>query len=125
MAVDERYPGHEAVIAYLRDVDSGDCTYPHFLDKLRDTVLESPPFTEDWSGLDGIWYKRYAHQAHLAQKKVLLEFPVPEWREKGLVAVIMWRIFFIANIERLAGFIVIISHGMVPSPLPSPPRIKR
>ncbi|RUO95988.1 hypothetical protein BC936DRAFT_142837 [Jimgerdemannia flammicorona] len=57
MAVDERYPGHKAVIAYFRDVDSVDCTYPHFLEALRETILESPPFTEDWSGLDGVWYR--------------------------------------------------------------------
>ncbi|RUP44576.1 hypothetical protein BC936DRAFT_149268 [Jimgerdemannia flammicorona] len=70
MVVDERYAGHKAVIAYFRDVDGVDCTYPHFLDALRDIILESPPFTEDWGGLDGIWYDRYVRQANKAHKKV-------------------------------------------------------
>ncbi|RUS27590.1 hypothetical protein BC938DRAFT_483030 [Jimgerdemannia flammicorona] len=72
-ATDERYPGHAAVIAYFRDVDSVDCTYAKFLHALRDVILESPPFTEDWSGLDGTWYRRYARlakepSAHLPMK---------------------------------------------------------
>ncbi|RUS18324.1 LOW QUALITY PROTEIN: hypothetical protein BC938DRAFT_476014 [Jimgerdemannia flammicorona] len=40
-----------AVIAYFGDVDSVECTYPHFLDNLRDTILESPPFPKIGVGL--------------------------------------------------------------------------
>ncbi|CAG8474217.1 3548_t:CDS:2 [Paraglomus occultum] len=63
---DERYLGYHAVAAYFRNVDSTTCTYPDFLVNInsRDIILRvPPPYTEEWYGLDSIWYERYLKEA--------------------------------------------------------------
>nr|CAG8618853.1 6969_t:CDS:2 [Entrophospora candida] len=65
----KQYIGYEAVNAYFRDAIDTINTYPHFLLKLQDVILKSPPFTEDWGGLDGIWYERYIREAKNSNKK--------------------------------------------------------
>nr|CAG8649631.1 15595_t:CDS:2 [Entrophospora candida] len=40
---------------------------------MRDVILESPPFTEDWGGLDGILYERYIKEAKNSNKKRMVQ----------------------------------------------------
>ncbi|CAG8756200.1 225_t:CDS:2, partial [Ambispora leptoticha] len=47
--------------------------YEHFLNELKEIITNSPPYTEDWSGLDGTWYNRYIYHAKY-DPEVLLKF---------------------------------------------------
>ena len=58
------------VTAHFRNVDDTTATYPKFLVNLRDVIFQVPPYTEDWSGLDGIWYERYLKEARSVKKQV-------------------------------------------------------
>ncbi|CAG8526648.1 10213_t:CDS:10 [Paraglomus occultum] len=77
----ERYLGYNAVIAYFRDVDNTTGTYSDFLVKLRDVILQAPPYTEDWYGLDGIWYERYLKEAKSADKQQHPHIPMKSFFE--------------------------------------------
>ncbi|CAG8706843.1 254_t:CDS:2, partial [Cetraspora pellucida] len=47
------------LISYLKGGDSNFWSYKEFLKKNRSTICESPPFTNDWAGLNGRWFERF------------------------------------------------------------------
>ncbi|CAI2189770.1 9995_t:CDS:2, partial [Funneliformis geosporum] len=57
---------------YFKIIDNEECTYDNFLKKFRHVILDSPPYTEDWTGIDGIWYRKYSELAKKAGKQ---EYP--------------------------------------------------
>ncbi|CAG8625493.1 1215_t:CDS:10, partial [Racocetra fulgida] len=46
------YTGFPAVLKYFETYDEETWTYEHFLNELKETIITSPPYTNDWSGLD-------------------------------------------------------------------------
>ncbi|CAG8786234.1 10785_t:CDS:2, partial [Gigaspora rosea] len=58
------YTGFPAVLKYFETYDEETWTYEHFLNELKETIITSPPYTNDWSGLDGAWYGRYTYHAN-------------------------------------------------------------
>ncbi|CAG8680873.1 43157_t:CDS:10 [Gigaspora margarita] len=60
----EPYIGNEAVLKYFETYDEDTRTYEHFLNELKETIITSPPYTDDWSGLDGAWYGRYTYHVN-------------------------------------------------------------
>ncbi|CAG8657779.1 849_t:CDS:2, partial [Paraglomus occultum] len=59
----ESYIGNNAVLKYFETHDRKTWNYEHFLNELKEVIINSPPYTEDWGGLDGIWYSRYIYHA--------------------------------------------------------------
>src|SRR6266540_5813848 len=53
------------VSLYFENVDDD----LYFLEELHDVILDSPLFTDDWYGLDRVWYKRYYSQLVIQFKK--------------------------------------------------------
>ncbi|CAG8717268.1 16709_t:CDS:10, partial [Funneliformis mosseae] len=53
------YDGYDVVLNYFKSYDSETWTYQHFLTELRETIISSPPYTDDWTGLDGAWCNRF------------------------------------------------------------------
>ncbi|CAG8741484.1 9415_t:CDS:2 [Acaulospora morrowiae] len=49
----ETYIGNNAVLKYFETHDRKTWNYEHFLNELKEIIINSPPYTEDWSGLDG------------------------------------------------------------------------
>jgi hypothetical protein len=88
--MDEYYPGYEgdflmfssssflifcwpnhfflALSSYLKKYDNP--TYRNFLDLNREEVIKSPPFTENWGGLESAWSNRFirAVQTHIPDR---------------------------------------------------------
>ncbi|CAG8592524.1 2405_t:CDS:10, partial [Acaulospora morrowiae] len=60
-AMTEFYVGSNAVLKYFETHNRKTWNYEHFLNELREIIIDSPP--EDWSGLDGTWYNRYIYYA--------------------------------------------------------------
>ncbi|CAG8532151.1 6874_t:CDS:2 [Paraglomus occultum] len=56
----EPYAGNDE---YFKTNDRETWTYKHFLNEIRETIISSPPYSDDWSGLDGAWYRRYTYHA--------------------------------------------------------------
>ncbi|CAG8541090.1 3645_t:CDS:10, partial [Funneliformis mosseae] len=52
----EPYIGNEAVLKYFETYDEETWTYEYFLNELKETIITSPPYTNDWSGLDVILF---------------------------------------------------------------------
>ncbi|CAG8810678.1 44391_t:CDS:2, partial [Gigaspora margarita] len=48
------------LITYLKGRESNFWSYMEFLTLNRTIVIESPPFTNNWTGLNGTWFKRFA-----------------------------------------------------------------
>ncbi|RHZ71250.1 hypothetical protein Glove_261g52 [Diversispora epigaea] len=59
----ESYVGNDAVLKYFGTYDRKTWNYEHFLNELKEIIINSPPDTQDWSGLDGTWYNRYIYHA--------------------------------------------------------------
>ncbi|CAG8535744.1 11165_t:CDS:2 [Funneliformis caledonium] len=49
---------------YFKTNDRETWTYKHFLNEIRETIIISPPYSDDWSGLDGAWFRRYIYHAN-------------------------------------------------------------
>ncbi|CAG8434375.1 14019_t:CDS:2 [Funneliformis mosseae] len=49
----EPYAGINVVLEYFKTNDRETWTYKHFLNEIRETIIISPPYSDDWSGLDG------------------------------------------------------------------------
>uniref|UniRef100_U9SRH1 Uncharacterized protein n=1 Tax=Rhizophagus irregularis (strain DAOM 181602 / DAOM 197198 / MUCL 43194) TaxID=747089 RepID=U9SRH1_RHIID len=66
--MDEYYPGYEALSSYLKKFDNP--SYRNFLDLNREEVIKSPPFTENWGGLESAWSNRFirAVQTHIPDR---------------------------------------------------------
>ncbi|CAI2187761.1 8362_t:CDS:2, partial [Funneliformis geosporum] len=43
--------GFLVVLKYFKTYDEETCTYEHFLNELKETIITSPPYTDDWSSL--------------------------------------------------------------------------
>ncbi|CAG8620561.1 8723_t:CDS:2 [Diversispora eburnea] len=56
------FPGYEDIAKYF-ETDSTNVSYHNFLYNMRDVILYTEPFTDDWGGLDGTWYKRFTELA--------------------------------------------------------------
>ena len=37
-------------------------------------ILDSPPYTDDWTGIDGVWYRRYSEHAKKAGRQISVDF---------------------------------------------------
>ena len=48
-----------ALIAYLESHDPKDWSYMEFLRLNRATIVDVPPFSDDWTGNHGAWSRRY------------------------------------------------------------------
>ncbi|CAG8504006.1 10875_t:CDS:2 [Cetraspora pellucida] len=59
--MDEQYSGYN---------EDTRCTYFNYLTELRDVILKSPPFLENWNELDGLWHRRFVQGAENASKKI-------------------------------------------------------
>ncbi|CAG8623587.1 5625_t:CDS:10 [Gigaspora rosea] len=57
----ECFPGHFALLTYLTERENW--SYYEFLTTYRDVVISSPPFSEEWNGLDGAWTHRFLRKA--------------------------------------------------------------
>ncbi|CAG8465949.1 11538_t:CDS:2 [Paraglomus brasilianum] len=53
----EPYTGNEIVLKYFETYDEETWTYEHFLNELKEAIVISPSYTNDWSGLDGACIK--------------------------------------------------------------------
>ncbi|CAG8785021.1 12007_t:CDS:2, partial [Dentiscutata erythropus] len=47
------------LITYLKGRESNFWSYMEFLTLNRTIIIESPPFTNNWTGLNGTWFKRF------------------------------------------------------------------
>ncbi|CAG8734197.1 11487_t:CDS:2, partial [Funneliformis caledonium] len=54
---------------YFKIVNDEQCTYYNFLKKFQYVILDAPPYTDDWTGIDGVWYRRYSEYAKKAGKQ--------------------------------------------------------
>ncbi|CAG8541644.1 1888_t:CDS:10 [Acaulospora morrowiae] len=83
----EPYAGNDAVIEYFKTNDRETWTYKHFLNEIRETIIISPPYSDDWSGLDGAWYRRYIYHADKSDPEydleVLPKFSAPFWVDEN------------------------------------------
>ncbi|POG75804.1 hypothetical protein GLOIN_2v1838532 [Rhizophagus irregularis DAOM 181602=DAOM 197198] len=83
--MDEYYPGYEALSSYLKKFDNP--SYRNFLDLNREEVIKSPPFTENWGGLESAWSNRFirAVQTHIPDRFEDIKLKVEaECRNRGL-----------------------------------------
>src|ERR1051325_9723065 len=64
--------GFPAVLKYFETYDEERWTYKHFLNELKETIITSPPYTNDWSGLDDAWYSRYIYHVNKVRKGFVL-----------------------------------------------------
>ncbi|RGB21728.1 hypothetical protein C1646_731896 [Rhizophagus diaphanus] len=83
--MDEYYPGYEALSSYLKKYDNP--TYRNFLVLNREEVIKSPPFTENWGGLESAWSNRFirAVQTHIPDRFEDIKLKVEaECRNRGL-----------------------------------------
>ncbi|KAG9306035.1 hypothetical protein G9A89_020230 [Geosiphon pyriformis] len=51
------YFGYTTLVTYLKE--HTDWSYTEFLKLHRDIIIESPPFYDDWTLLDSIWFRRF------------------------------------------------------------------
>ncbi|RUP43084.1 hypothetical protein BC936DRAFT_137648 [Jimgerdemannia flammicorona] len=74
----EHYPGYSVLVSYLKHHNTW--SYSEFLKLHRDTIVSSPPFADEWNGLDGAWSKRF-----LREVKVLNPLNLKVLEKKSLV----------------------------------------
>ncbi|CAG8602051.1 2033_t:CDS:10, partial [Acaulospora morrowiae] len=75
------------VLEYFKTNDRETWTYKHFLNEIRETIIISPPYSGDWSGLDGAWYRRYIYHVEKSDPEsdpeVLPLFSAPFWVDEN------------------------------------------
>ncbi|CAG8625511.1 11215_t:CDS:10 [Funneliformis mosseae] len=64
-----QFPGYDEINDYFKIVNDEQCTYYNFLKKFQYVILNAPPYTDDWTGIDGVWYRRYSEYAKKAGKQ--------------------------------------------------------
>ncbi|RUS22604.1 hypothetical protein BC938DRAFT_475225 [Jimgerdemannia flammicorona] len=57
----EHYPGYSDPHRYLLQLFTW--SYSEFLKLHRDVIVSSPPFSDEWNGLDGTWARRFLTKA--------------------------------------------------------------
>nr|CAG8667726.1 4465_t:CDS:2 [Entrophospora candida] len=77
-----QYPGYDEISDYFKIVDNEQCTYYNFLKKFQHVILDSPPYTDDWTGIDGAWYRRYSEHAKKAGKQGCPRTPMKSFFEE-------------------------------------------
>ncbi|RUP26249.1 hypothetical protein BC936DRAFT_138788 [Jimgerdemannia flammicorona] len=49
------------LVSYLKNHNTW--SYSEFLKLHRDVIVSSPPFSDEWNGLDGTWARRFLNKA--------------------------------------------------------------
>ncbi|KAF0413192.1 hypothetical protein F8M41_007838 [Gigaspora margarita] len=57
----ECFPGYFALLTYSTERENW--SYYEFLTTYRNVIISSPPFSEEWNGLDGAWTHRFLRKA--------------------------------------------------------------
>ena len=50
-----------------------------FLNELRETIISSPPYTDDWTGLDGAWcnrFKKFSNKVNVCGRNLVVSLEV-------------------------------------------------
>src|SRR6266542_3657123 len=83
-------------------------TYEHFLNELKETIITSPPYTNDWSGLDGAWYGRYIYHVNKVRKGFVLHAKFAKL-PKSFISIKggFWVVVILFDIMRSRGFAVV------------------
>lgn len=104
----EPYIGNEAVLKYFETYDEDTRTYEHFLNELKETIITSPPYTDDWSGLDGAWYGRYTYHVNKVRKGFVLHTKFANL-PKSFISIKggFWVVVILFGIVRSKGFAVV------------------
>ncbi|RUP15947.1 hypothetical protein BC936DRAFT_139564 [Jimgerdemannia flammicorona] len=55
----ERFPGESLVTQYFQKYSPKEWSYNHFLQRNRSAIVKLPPFSADWTGIDGAWQNRF------------------------------------------------------------------
>ena len=77
-----RFQTITVIQAYFKAYKSDKWSYLHFLQSNRSAIIKLEPFSTDWKGLNGTWYKRFILEAKT----------MPEWKDSNEKVTIYWRV---------------------------------